>query len=60
MIACACLGIGELALCAVAVLSGSAWLTSIINRVRYARHCACKCHNKDKHANCNNPTITAA
>ncbi len=53
MIACACLGIGELALCAVAVLGGSAWLTSIINRIRYNRFlCKCKCHNKDNHANC--------
>ena len=56
MLACACLGIGELALCAVAVLGGSAWLTAIINKIRYVRHCRCHCHNKGKHADCTSTT----
>lgn len=57
MIACLCMGIGELAIALIVLAcGGSVWMTSVINRIRYARHCRCHCHTEDKHALCDSKT----
>jgi len=47
MLACICCGFGELLVLLLAT-SGVAGLTKIINRIRYARHCRCQCHSREK------------